>query len=520
MKALACLRLRVGLMLAIGLLSPVGLVGGLTTAAALGAPACQGIVELARQVKDDDARKRRKAVKGLAALGSYQAWAILMGYGLVDSNPMVADEAQLQLGKLRQPRTVLLMFGRHVLGHRDGLVRLRAAEALGRMETRTEAAHWLRALKDRDPRVRQALLASLGAQLRAAHIDGDLAQLTKAVLRSTRSDKTIDTRGTGLMTLASLDPQRARELALEFGKAEETGLRQASLATWMILDPGAALTHALAVIDDEQPGPRTAAVEVLAGVATLPAVEALVERLAHEARPKIVALIVDHLRALSGKRHGSNPAPWDAWLDGLPEDWSGAPSERQRRESRRDAQDTDGRTTTFAGHVVRSDRVAFLIDMSGSMWDEVDGLTRKARVEIELARALESLLATAKFNVLPYAGEPKPWEKRLVAATQRNVKKAIDRFERNKLRGQGNAWGAIELALEDPEVDTLVLLTDGSQTGGERWNVELLALLWAEKNRLHHVTLDVVLVGAKKPLVKYWRAVAASGGGRVVEVEL
>lgn len=480
----------------------------------------QSLGEAAQQLEARDARERRKAAQALGDLGSLQAFALLLSRGLEDKEPMVADEAQLQLGRVAREDTAALVFGRHVLGHRDALLRLRAAEALGRMRVTLDARLWLQALKENDPRAARAFVESLELHAREQRIAGDTDGLVKSVLRTARRDKDLGVRAAALLALAHLAPVPARELAEEQRDAKDPALRAAAFGAWLALDPSGAVTHASAVLDDEDTGLRAWAVRTLVEVGDRTAVRELIGRLEREPRARVQDALVAGLRALSGLKHGADVRPWRAWADELPDDFT-PPERAAKGQSEPGARDDDEqRTTTFVGHAVRSDRVTFVIDMSGSMWKEADGgVTRKARVEAELRKALEALPATARFNVLPYADLPMPWEKGLVDATPKNVARALEAFERSTLRGKGDAYGALVRALEDPEVDTLVLLTDGAPSGGERWNVELMGHLFARENRLRNVAVDVVLFEARRALVGYWSALSEASGGRVTEVE-
>jgi hypothetical protein len=485
------------------------------------ANAAQSLVEAAQQLEARDARDRRKAVQDLGRIASLQAFALLMTKGLEDREPMVADEAQLQLAGVSAANVATLAFGRHVLGHRDALVRLRIAEALGRMSAPTDAASWSEALKEKDPRAARAFVESLESNAAAGRVTGQLEPLVKSLARKARRDPDVWTRGAALLALARLDPSEARELADELGAAKEPALRAASFESWMLLDPGAASTHAAAVLDDGHAPLRARAVQALVDDGSRAAVSELVGRLEREERLRVRSAIVAGLRGLSGLRHGFDVRPWREWVETLPDDFQ-PPDASERDASGTGAANDDegGRTTTLLGHAVRSDRVTFLIDMSGSMWTEEAGRTRKQRVEVELRKALEALPPSARFNVVPYADQPDPLEKTLVDASPANVARALTSFERSTLRGKGDVWGALTLALVDPGVDTVVVLTDGAPSGGERWNVELMRHLHARENRLRNVAVDAVLFGAPKALVQHWRELTAASGGHVTVVEL
>jgi hypothetical protein len=168
-----------------------------------------------------------------------------------------------------------------------------------------------------------------------------------------------------------------------------------------------------------------------------------------------------------------------------------------------------------------SDRIAILIDFSGSTWKPgPDGKTRKDQLDIELEKTLKALPPETWFNVIPFTDAPIPWEKSLQPATPANVARALKFFTTCKASGKGNFWDAAQLALESPDVDTILVLTDGAPTGGHRWNVDLMHELYVERNRFRHVALDAVIVDAKKGMQERWRKFCEATGGRMSAVDL
>ena len=76
------------------------------------------------------------------------------------------------------------------------------------------------------------------------------------------------------------------------------------------------------------------------------------------------------------------------------------------------------------------------------------------------------------------------------------------------------------LALEDPAVDTLVVLTDGAPTGGRRYQLDLIVPLFLELNATRKVAVDSILVDAPVRLQRHWTALAEGTGGRSIAIEL
>lgn len=87
---------------------------------------------------------------------------------------------------------------------------------------------------------------------------------------------------------------------------------------------------------------------------------------------------------------------------------------------------------------------------------------------------------------------------------------------------QGHALGcpnpndsdAIELATADPDVDTLLILTNGAPTGGPHRNLELMETLLHLASRFEKLAIDALLVDAGSFLQDRWRAIFEEAGGR------
>jgi hypothetical protein len=238
---------------------------------------------------------------------------------------------------------------------------------------------------------------------------------------------------------------------------------------------------------------------------------ALVTLLENEPSTSLAIRIAEALQRLSGLKHRTDPRPWRDWVATLGDDWTPLA----------DGTVTEEITVTkLVGLSLRSERLALLIDMSGSMWQtRPDGKKTKDLVDVEVRRCLEGLPESARFNIVPYATEPQRYEDDLVEASPKKVAKALTWFEENTLRGKGNVWDAVELALLDPDLDTLVIMTDGAPTGGPHWNLELMVPLLIERTRFRNVVFDVLLSDAPDNLVPHWQRLAAATGGRCVEVE-
>jgi HEAT repeat protein len=475
-----------------------------------------GIDGLRTRLRSADKWRRAEAVEALARLGSKEAWELVVG-ALADPKGEVADTAQLVLAALGDADVLELLGKEGGLRADDPLVRARAAEVLGR---RGEAppVKWLeRALGDDDPEVRRMGAWSLERLGRADKLDEKARESAgERLAYRVRSERDPLARARELAALCVTAPASA-PAALEEARRHHDPLVRGAAAALLaeVLRPAEAFERLSPLAADEVPSVRLVACESLATLRSRAAAARLVDRLNVEKEERLVLRLVELLQGLSGLKHRRYPRPWNAWLQKLPADWSGesAPPEPAHEDGEERTQ------AALAGLPIRSERVAILIDLSGSIWNvRPDGKTRKQVVDGRLREALQALPEDAHFNLIPYTGKPHPWKDKLVEASPARVREATRWFEDCKEYGSGNFWDAAMLALEDPEVDTLIVIFDGAPTGGTRHRLELIAPLFLERNFARRVVLDLVLVDAEKHAERVWSELAARTGGSVVSV--
>ncbi len=470
--------------------------------------------ELEARLAGEDARDRRKAVQELAAIDAPAAWKLVIG-ALDDASPMVADEAQLALAGAGDAATRKLLAGRDGLGAKDRWIRLRVAEALGRKDEAPDAAALAGALADKDLEIRRAAAWSVErACERFEALRGDVKLLAALEKHSARVD---DDGAYAALQLAAVaaDPARRKATYEALLQSPSPERRAAAAVLARGLSRGEIAILAARLLSERSTPVRLAAAETLAARATKLDAQLLAQMLEADQAPTALRRIHALLRELSGETFGPVPAAWKDWAAALPDDWKGEPKPRPS------ASDGDEpRTVAFAGLPILSRRVAFLIDLSGSVREkDAQGRTRKQRIDEELTRTLEALDPQTSFNVIPYVESPIPWAPELAAADRKAVKAALEFFHGRKDSGTGDLWDALVLALEDPEVDTLVVLTDGAPSGGKRWNLELMTGLFEERNRFRRVVLDALLVDPRDDMVGRWRKLCGTSGGRVVEID-
>ena len=475
------------------------------------------LAELRRKARDASPKTRRSAVVGLQQLGTSEAWSLIVD-ALADPESLVADRAQLALADLDDPKLLRKLLGSRGLGSRKPGVARRVAEALGRLSTEvraTDLAGELSAGSD----TCAALLGSVESLAHRGLLAGDRDPLLERVRKIQRGRRRPELAGRALLTLQALEDPEAESLAAAALGHRHGALRCAALlaarrAGWAVLG-----SWSRRLAGDPERRVRLQALENLEQAGTRADLVALIDRLEAEPGLALRWRVVEALRRLTGMKYRTDPRPWRLFASRLPDDWTAA--DAVGAPARGTPPGEESKVFGASQLVVQSDRVCFLFDFSGSMWTELeDGRTPKQIVDLRLREALEMLAADTEFNLIPYTGEPLPWKSELVVARRSHVDDALAFFERCTARGRGNFHGAALLALEDPRVDRVLVLTDGVPTGGFHSHMDLIAADLVERNLLRKVRFDALLVDAPGAAARRWRAFCARSGGDAIEVEL
>lgn len=474
------------------------------------------LAELGEELRAERPEPRRAAVRALVELGGEDAWSLVLG-ALADPDAAVGDAAELGLARMLDEKAIDALLGRAGLESREERVVLRAAEAVGRLEVEVDGERLARRLSPREGEVSRRLLLSIERLHRAGRLGGRPERVADAVLGLVRSRRDDALAARALVTLAVLGDPRAADLARSAALGRDAVERAGAVVALRTLDHADLASVARARASDDSVAVRALALEALSHLRSKAALEVLVERLGNEPRSGLRQRIVGALREATGFQYRLDPRPWRDLVARLPAAWDGRPLRAEP------ASEGQGRSLSKQQLTlpVDSDRVVFLFDFSGSMWTPLDdGRTPKDIVAARLRDALEGLDPTTHFNLVPYAHEPHPWRERMAEATPRNVREALEFFDALTLRGKGNVYDAALVALADPEVERVVVLTDGVPTGGLHSDMDLVIPLLEEHDLLLGVAFDLVLVDAPAPKVRRWRAFAERSGGRAIEVAL
>ncbi len=495
------------------------------------------LLELINELKAERVQDRKRAVKQLAAEGSPAAWRALF-VALGDPESEVGDAAQQSLARIADVAVATQLAGRAGLASKELPIRLRAAEALGRVKCAVDIALLLAALDDPQPEVAHLALWSVERLAHARQLGGDLERGVVRLEQTCRSHRDGLVRASALLARAAIfavDSKEKQQLALEDFRHLLERCREdrdprvrcavAMGARELPADLAFPLTRPFGV--DPNVSVRLALIETFEVCASKAAAAALISALETEPLERARGEVVAALQRISGLKHRADPRPWRDWLRDLPTDWRPtlmparpAPDQSSGQTAKAASDGQTSARATFVGLPLVSQRICFAIDFSGSMWTPMpDGRLPKELVDARLRATLESLPSRTEFNVVPFTNEILPWRPKLVPANPANVRAAIADFEKCQAHGRGNFFDAAIFALDDPEVDTLVTLTDGVPTGGLHSDLELVVALLIERNRFRRVAFDTVLVDAPAASERRFRRLSEASGGRIVATE-
>ncbi len=263
---------------------------------------------------------------------------------------------------------------------------------------------------------------------------------------------------------------------------------------------------------------KIAAIQALAKIHKNACVDPLIEALEDASEGRIKEEVEQALHSLTGKQMPT-PAVWKSWWsmnNSRPLEGPGFDPARRPDSNRQNANAGGGGAggsavePTYYGEKIRSKRLVFVIDVSGSMLTELGRAPNipqqavsggapgqqapkgpdysKARskmdlAKIELVHAIQTLPADASFSIVWYSTDVLSWKDGLVPATPANKADAIKKVESLTADGLTNIYGGLEKAFSlhsgqgmgnvvsgadySQGADTIYFMTDGWPTCGE-----------------------------------------------------
>ncbi len=432
---------------------------------------------------------------------------------LAQSQPHFRDIVFEHLEKLRDPYAIGVVED-WAESHKDADVRSWCADLLGAYADAKKTQVLLKGLADPAVEVRIAAARALG-RLAVRDSASRLAGLR------THADAML--RATATVAWGLCDPEKNAKGYLEKLADKDAGVRTTVLAVLPRVAPTEIYGRSKAALADKDWRVRLQAVQNLQSVRTKDSVTALVGAVGDPRR--VVAQAAEHaLAALTGKLIAGQKA-WQGWWEANEAtfDLPSAPTTKSEGAKEAESQGTG----VFFGLPIESDHVAFLIDRGATMANpSLNGSGSKMEEVIgELKRTLEALpRANTFFNVYAYSGDVRAWEKKPKPVDEKSIASALQFLRQQSLAGRKNIWGALQAALDDPEIDTIYLMSDGEPEDGTyvHWNRVVDHL--QRRNVARKVVVHTVSVSDPEwsDAVKEWyrsqlREIAKGTGGKYVE---
>jgi len=254
---------------------------------------------------------------------------------------------------------------------------------------------------------------------------------------------------------------------------------------------------------------RLAAAVALGALRPKGAIAPLIDRLEVEESARVRAAVAEALFRIAGQPLEDIAAAWRAWWGEKGAGFA-VPAEVPQRKAV-----TGGTVATFHGVPLRSERVCFVLDRSESM-EAIDARSkgqRRTRLEAsvaELLQALSRLRDEARVNVVFFGTDVEPWRKSLVPLGASNRAALAKHLQGQAPRGATNLYDALDLALLDPSVDTILLLSDGAPSAGRYIEGDEILRAVRRRNQTRRVAIHTVSVGTDSRLL---RDLAAQNGG-------
>lgn len=255
---------------------------------------------------------------------------------------------------------------------------------------------------------------------------------------------------------------------------------------------------------------RSAAYDYCGTVRNAASIPLLIRRLDRETN-RLREDLLDALQALTAMRFWDS-AQWNQWWDDREDGFQLSPLREWKRGS--------SSTTTISYYNIPlvSNRVAFLLDVSGSMNERIGtsrNLTRLREAKRQLELVIKAMPEDYGFNIIYYSTEVKSVSERLERATPEAKERALNAVSRLQPVGGTNIYGALQTAFDDPDIDTIYLLTDGQPSGGLIVDPVEIADQVARWNGSRRIRIHGIAVGIDSVLIK---SLADDSGGIYVYV--
>ena len=279
----------------------------------------------------------------------------------------------------------------------------------------------------------------------------------------------------------------------------------------------------LKALDSADWSVRLAALEGLESVRTPEIVGTLIARMQQEVG-RMQVEFAEVLWRLTGQPFHTQALAWKGWWE---KNSTGFQPISEAELAKRQA-DEDARRlkriskASFFGIRIKSHRVIFILDVSGSMNEltrgQYVGKNGEPRITVakrELSRCIDALEPDSLFNMVVFSSGVDKWMAEGIAdskgVTREEAKSYVDKLAAN---GGTNLYGALQSAFEDQDVDTIFVLSDGEPSVGEVTDPGAIREHVKEWNEHRGIEINSIAVGGTFEILRW---LALDSGGTHVE---
>ena len=382
------------------------------------------------------------------------------------------------------------------------LARIAVADALGRAGFKRAEATLSGLLMHPSAPLRKAAVQAL-ALIGSASAVEDITRASRKMKRDTEFQRE------AVRALIRLDPTEALEMLLALGNHRDVALRTLVVTALGKISNEASLVRRIEALTDPAWQVRSAALRALEGVHDVRLVDALLDAMEREQGallPQVVACLI----TVTGADLGPEVEDWRKYWQRERDRYDPVEIARKETDQKggktfvRKADPDAARTPSYFGVEIISRRIAFVIDCSGSMSQQVtvpkegggsESMTRIALAKSELLTALIKLRPGTFFNLVRFDNKPVNLNPKPVRLSPKSIKNAKQFVLGLQPGGGTNIYDSLAEVLKAGEVDTIFFLSDGAPSMGtfvdpERILEEILRL-----NQESQVTIHTISVG-------------------------
>jgi HEAT repeat protein len=441
--------------------------------------------DLGKRLRSNDPKERSAAIREIKADPDLKKLRLAI-HLLADEDTYVRDITWSLFARLKRPDWIRWAADA-AKSDRRALLRHQAADAFGRGLALAAVPVLAKMLEDRDRTVRLEAANALG-RFRGSE------EAWKAV-DGRKADRDPALRAACLESMGRIDKRGAVPALMTGLRDEEPGVRCVALRSLRYGDREVAIEAGAWALSEGEWRLRAQAIENALWLRDRRVVEGLVGALRRTTSARIRADLFDALRRLTGLEIPPDVGDWEAWWKRHGDAWT-----KGGRIPKKVDEPAASGVARYYGIPVRSERMIFILDASGSMRQTMGEDDDRRKMDVakdELLRVLEKLGPRYRFNVIVFADDVRAFRDGLVPADANQRRRLATFLRPCDGEGRTNLYDALELALEDDEADTVFLLSDGAPSRGKYQFRERVREHVRRLNRMKKMAIHTIAFGGR-----------------------